>query len=142
VVEVKPIDPVKPIDVKPLETKPAAAKNGDVAVDAAKAVESWAAAWSRKDVKGYLAHYARDFKTPGGASRSSWETERTQRLAKPGAIAVRLEGLRVTADGPDRATAHFRQHYESANLKTAGNKMLTLIRQDGKWLIQQEAIGH
>ncbi len=142
VAEVRPIEPVKSIDVKPVETRPTAAKTADTTTDAAKAVESWAADWSKKDVKSYLAHYARDFKTPGGTSRSNWEAERTQRLAKPGAIAVSLEGLRVTTDGPDRATAHFRQHYKSANLKTSGNKVMTLIRQDGKWLILQEAIGN
>jgi tetratricopeptide (TPR) repeat protein len=142
IADVKPIEPIKPVEVKPAEIKSPMAKTGDVSALAAKAVESWAAAWSRKDIKDYLARYAKDFKTPGGISRSSWEAERTQRLAKPGTIVVSLERLRVTPDGADRATVHFRQHYRSANLKTASNKVLTLVHQDGKWLIQQESVGN
>ena len=31
---------------------------------------AWAQAWSKKDVDGYLSHYAKDFKTPGGEPRA------------------------------------------------------------------------
>ena len=75
-----------------------------------------------------------------GAARSAWEQERTQRINKPGAIQVGVENLRVSVDG-DKATAKFRQHYRSATLKTSQNKTLVLVRQDGKWLIQQERVG-
>jgi tetratricopeptide (TPR) repeat protein len=142
-VEVKPAE-VKPADVKPVETKPApppvAAKPATAAPDAS-VVEHWAAAWSRKDVGAYLAHYARDFQTPGGVSRANWEAERRQRIGKPGEIAVSVEDVRVTPEGADKATARFRQNYRSANLKTTSSKALQLVRQDGKWLIQQERVG-
>ncbi|HZV53664.1 MAG TPA: tetratricopeptide repeat protein [Rhodocyclaceae bacterium] len=143
---VKPAEPAKPAAAKPVEAKPVAAPaktgNGDVTADVTKAVEGWAAAWSKKDVKGYLAHYARDFKTPGGEARAKWETERSQRVNKPGSINVGVDGLRVTAEGNDKATVHFRQHYKSASLKTSSNKVLVFVRQDGKWLIQQERVGN
>jgi tetratricopeptide (TPR) repeat protein len=141
----KPAEPVKP-EAKPAETKPAPTKpepaaSGDAAADVSRAIERWLAAWSKKDVKGYLAAYAKDFQTPGGESRASWESERTKRIAKPGAIQVTQEGLRVTVDG-DTATAKFRQHYKSASLKTGTSKVLILVRRDGHWLIQQEKIGN
>jgi hypothetical protein len=50
--------------------------------------------------------------------------------------------MKVTMEGADKATAHFRQHYKSASLKTTTSKALALVHQDGKWLIQQERIGN
>lgn len=149
--EVKPAE-VKPIEVKPIETRPAEPKpetkpapaattNGNTVADVTKAVHSWAAAWSKKDVKSYLSHYAKDFKTPAGESRAKWEADRAQRIDKPGAISVGVDNVHVTPEGADRATARFRQNYRSATLKTASNKALLLVRQDGHWLIQQERIG-
>ncbi len=136
--------PVAPVAAKPVEppksvpTKPAAA---DPNADIAKMLDHWANSWSRKDVKNYLATYARDFKTPGGESRSAWESERQKRIAKPGSINVSYENLRVTVDG-DTATIKFRQHYKSASLKSSSNKVLQLVKRDGKWLIQQERVGN
>ncbi len=150
-VDSKPTEPTKPVEAKPAEAKPAEPKPvvtpatkapGDATADVTRAVEGWARAWSKKDVKAYLAYYARDFKTPDGAARTKWEAERAQRIDKPGAISVGVEGLRVTPEGADKATAHFRQSYKSATLKTSSAKTLALVRQDGKWLIQQERIGN
>jgi tetratricopeptide (TPR) repeat protein len=149
-VAVKPAEPApvepKPAEAKPVEPKPEPkpvpqAAGGNLAADVAKAVQSWAAAWSKKDVKAYLSHYAKDFVPPGGDSRAAWEAERTQRIEKPGAIAVSVDDLRVTPEGADKATVRFRQHYRSATLKTSSNKALALVRQDGRWLIKQERIG-
>ncbi len=153
-VESKPTEPAKPVEAKPAEAKlepkpeprvvpaPATKAPGDATADITHTVEGWARAWSKKDVKAYLAYYARDFKTPDGAARAKWEAERTQRINKPGAIVVGVEGLRVTPEGGDKASAHFRQSYKSATLKTSSAKTLALVRQDGKWLIQQERIGN
>lgn len=139
----KPIETVKPTEPPTPETKPTAKDNGDtVTSDITRAVKSWAAAWSSKNVRSYLAHYAHDFRTPDGMSRSAWEAERAQRINKPGPITVNVDNLRVSIEGNDIATARFRQHYKSANLKTSSNKTLVLVRQNGKWLIQQERIGN
>ncbi|WIM06677.1 MAG: tetratricopeptide repeat protein [Candidatus Nitricoxidivorans perseverans] len=137
-VEAKAIAEESAKSAEPSLSKPAPAAP---LAEATKAVESWAAAWSKKDVKGYLDHYAKDFQTPGGESRADWESERSRRIGKPGDIQVSVENLRVTADGPDKAMAKFRQHYRSAAFKTSTNKVLVLIRRDDKWLIQQERIG-
>lgn len=121
---------------KPAAASPSADANGEIT----RAVELWAAAWSRKDIKAYLAAYARDFKTPAGESRSQWDAEREKRINKPGAVQVSIENLRINVDG-DSATAKFRQHYKSATLKTSSNKVLQLGKRDGKWLILQERVG-
>ncbi|MDP2134474.1 MAG: tetratricopeptide repeat protein [Sulfuritalea sp.] len=130
-----PARPAEPAS-KTVAAKPAA----DVNTEIARTVDLWAAAWSRKDVKAYLAAYARDFKTPAGESRAAWEAERQKRISKPGAIQVSVENLRVTVDG-DAATVKFRQHYKSATLKTSSNKVLQLGKRDGKWQILQERVG-
>ena len=129
--------PVKPVELP----KPAPAKGADEAnAEIASAIDLWAAAWSRKDVKGYLAAYARDFKTPAGESRSAWDADRQKRINKPGTIQVSYENLRITIDG-ESATVKFRQHYKSASLKTSSNKVLLMGKRDGKWLILQERVG-
>lgn len=122
--------------VKPAPANPSA----NATTEITQAIDLWAAAWSRKDVKAYLAAYARDFKTPGGESRSAWEAGRQKRIDKPGEIQVSIENLRVTVDG-DTATAKFRQHYKSATLKSSSNKVLQMGKRDGKWLILQERVG-
>jgi tetratricopeptide (TPR) repeat protein len=128
--------------VAPTEApKPVPAKAaGDTNAEITNAVDLWAAAWSRKDVKAYLAAYARDFKTPSGESRSAWDAERQKRINKPGAIQVGYENLRISVDG-DKATVKFRQHYKSASLKTSSNKVLLMSKRDGKWQILQERVG-
>ena len=129
--------PAKPVEAP----KPAPAKAaGDANAEITKAIDLWAAAWSRKDVKAYLAVYARDFKTPAGESRSDWDAARQKRIAKPGAIQVNYENLRIAIDG-ETATVKFRQHYKSASLKTSSNKVLLMGKRDGKWQILQERVG-
>ena len=145
-VETKPIEPAKPIDAKPapaLEPAKTAAKAPAAAAgEVASAVEAWAGAWSKRDVKAYLACYAKGFETPGHMSRTQWEAERTARVGKASAIQVGVEDLKVTMEGADKASAKFRQHYRSGALKSSTGKTLILVRQDGKWLIQQERVGN
>ena len=134
----------EPVAAKPTEAKdakagekPAAAPSGES--DITRAVQSWASAWSRKDVKAYLASYSNDFQTPNGMSRKAWETERTQRIDKPGKLQVNVEDLKVSLNG-DKATVKFRQHYTSATLKSSASKTLVLVRSGNRWLIQQERV--
>ncbi|MBY0340140.1 MAG: DUF4440 domain-containing protein, partial [Rhodocyclaceae bacterium] len=78
---------------------------------------------------------------PGGASRASWETERNQRINKPGKISVDVDNIKVSVDAADQVTAKFRQHYKSATLSSSTTKTLVLVKRDGKWLIVQERVG-
>lgn len=101
-------------------------------------VDLWLAAWSEKDVGTYLSHYASDFQIPGGKSRAAWEAERARRIDKPGRIEVKRGMLSIEAEGNDKAVVRFLQHYRSANLDTSSNKVLVLVRRDGRWLIREE----
>ena len=123
--------------------KAAATESGsaDLNAEITTAVDGWLAAWSKKDVQGYLAYYARDFQVPGGQSRKAWETERSQRIGKPGKIEINRDRLSIQADGADKASVKFRQHYKSPGFNSSTSKTLILVKRDGKWLIQQERAG-
>lgn len=137
--------PAKPAETKVAEAKPAAApaaptapKADPAADDVTKALNGWVEAWSRKDVKAYLAHYAADFQPPKGLSRKAWEAERQDRIAgKAGKISVSYDEPQISVSG-DKATAKFRQHYKAGSLNTSTTKTLVLVRSAGKWLIQEE----
>ena len=119
---------------------PSTSAGGDAKSQAIAAVESWARAWSAKDVKGYLAHYAPDFEVPGGASRSAWEKERNERISRPKHIEVEVKVLDARVNG-DEASVTFRQSYRSDALKSNNTKTLTLERSGDRWLIRQEKVG-
>jgi tetratricopeptide (TPR) repeat protein len=122
---------------KPAPEKPAA----DLSAEILQAVNGWAEAWSKKDADAYLAYYAKDFKTPGGEARDSWEKTRRARISAPKSISVSLASPKVTMNGADRATVTFQQNYKSDVLKSNSRKTLTLIRADGGWKILDEKSG-
>ena len=114
--------------------------SSEAKAQAIAAVESWAKAWSAKDVKGYLSHYAPDYEVPGGASRSAWEKERAERIQKPKSIDVGVKVLAAQAKD-NEATVTFRQSYKSDTLKSNNTKTLKLVRSGDRWLIKQERTG-
>jgi len=133
-----PAPAAKPATATPAPA-PAAASTNAVA-DVSAAVHAWAAAWSHRDMAGYLGAYAPDY-SPGGKSHKAWEEERKARIVPRKRISVEISDLRVSVNG-DKAQAHFRQTYESDTLNTAGHKTLDLVRSpSGKWLIRQESVG-
>ena len=144
----KPSPPVvAPVEVKPAATAPPAAvpapaaSSGDAnKAQAIASVEGWAKAWSAKDVKGYLAHYAFDFEVPAGMTRAAWEKERAERIERPKSIEVTVKVLSAQASDSE-ATVTFRQSYKSDSLKSANTKTLKLVRQGERWLIKQERTG-
>ncbi len=114
--------------------KPAANAAGEVL----EVVNNWAKAWSNNDVSGYLGFYAPDFKTPEGEPRSKWEAVRTERIAKPKKIEVRISSPKVKFIDNNHATVTFRQNYRSTTLKVTSTKTLTMVKGGDRWLIQQE----
>jgi len=120
--------------------KPAAKPSGSPD-EVLSAVTLWAKAWSENDVPAYLAHYATDFKTPDGESRSNWEAQRKARIAKPRKIQVDVEAPKVVFQESGRVTVTFRQHYRSDALNVTSNKTLVMVKSGDKWLIQQERVG-
>ncbi|MES2770982.1 MAG: nuclear transport factor 2 family protein, partial [Pseudomonadota bacterium] len=102
-------------------------------------LQDWAAAWSQKNVKTYLAKYAADFQTPKGMARKAWEAERTRRIDKPGQIQIDIEDFKIKLNG-DTATVRFRQHYRAIGLKSNSWKTISLNKYNGKWLINKESV--
>ena len=133
----EPVATAKTPEVKAPAEKPA--DTSGVEADVTKALQGWASAWSRKDVKTYLGYYANDFQTPKGVARKAWETERTQRIDKPGKLQVSVDDIKISLAN-DKATVRFRQNYTSATLKSSTGKTLVFVKSAGKWLIQQERV--
>ena len=103
-------------------------------------VKSWAAAWSAKDVKSYLAFYGKSFDLPGSMSRSAWENERRDRITGKTTISVKLENLSVSSNG-NKATAKFRQDYRANGLAVSSRKTLELQKSGERWYIVKESVG-
>src|SRR5262245_1628729 len=137
-VAVAPKEPARPAAEKPAAAPVPAA---DESAEVLKAVNGWAAAWSRKDADTYLAYYAREFKTPGGEAREAWEKTRRARITAPKSISVDVASPKVTMDGADRARVTFRQNYKSDVLKSNSSKTLVMVKADGGWKILEEKSG-
>lgn len=127
--------PAKPaaIDAKPPKAAAAASPAGII-----ETVQSWAKAWSGKDVDSYIAHYSPDF-SPGNLSYSAWAAQRRERIAIPGPISVIARDIRVKRTSPNRAEVRFKQIYQSSRLKTVSSKTLVMELSGGKWLIVRES---
>jgi len=122
------------------QPQPAAVPAGDAKAEVAAAIADWARAWSGKDVKGYLAHYAPDFELPGGESRAAWEKQREERISRPKSIDVQAKVLSTQVSGTE-ATVKIRQSYKSDTLKSHTTKTLRLEKAGDRWLIKQERTG-
>jgi tetratricopeptide (TPR) repeat protein len=123
-------DPAK----KPAAAVPSADSEAKQAVE--QAIQAWAKAWSAKDVDAYLAAYAVGH-TGGGLDRPAWEAQRRERLSKPAFIRVEVDKFDIELAG-DKATASFRQRYESDRHRDQTRKILVLQSQDGAWKIVEE----
>jgi tetratricopeptide (TPR) repeat protein len=135
---------VKPAAGAPAATptgKPAAPKPVNEEAEVIASVNAWAAAWSKQDVKGYLSAYAKDFKVPGGKSRTSWEADRKQRVEAPKKIQVKIESPSVAVDGSS-ATIKFRQYYKSNIVTASSSKTLVMSKAGGSWQIVDEKSGN
>ncbi len=122
------------------QAQPEAAPAADVEAHVLKSLADWAAAWSAKDSRKYLAFYAKSFKTPNGENRSAWETHRKEFIAKPKTIRVQVREAKVKILDKHSASVRFKQIYRSSNLKSATTKIKTLlwVNEEGTWKIAEE----
>ncbi len=118
---------------EPVASVPAAAPQVQASLDA------WAAAWSARDGKAYLAAYAPTYK-PEGMSRSAWQKQRLQRIAKAKSIAVTLSEVAVQMQDDSHATATFTQHYHADSYQDVERKSMKLEKISDAWLIVAETI--
>ena len=134
VVATAPATPAAPVPAAKPVTADHAAK------DVEAAVRAWAKAWANKDMNAYLGAYGKEFDPPGKLSRSSWESERRQRITGKSAISVKLENLSVSVNGT-KAVAKFRQDYKADALAVSSRKTLDLVKSGDRWLIVRESTG-
>jgi len=118
-------------------TKPTNNKDAELIAFA----NSWASAWSAKDIEVYLSKYAEDFKTPSGDTLALWQASRKQKISSQGKILVEIEDIKVTMKNENLARIQFKQKYTSDKLTEDSNKSLLVKRIDGKWLIKEETSG-
>jgi ketosteroid isomerase-like protein len=132
-----PVVSVAPVAVKPEPTQadPEAVKSVQVAV------QTWAKAWSDKNVSAYLGAYSPQFQPAGKQSRSEWENDRRIRISGKSSISVVLSDLKLTVNG-DKAQARFHQAYKADALAVSSRKTLDLHKVAGQWLITRESTGN
>lgn len=130
---------------KPATTTDAAVKKAEPAADPAtevlKATQAWAAAWSAKDSKKYLAFYASGFQTPVGQSRSVWENMRKQRITAPKSIRVEISQAKVTLADETHARITFYQSYRASHLNSNSRKTMEWVKTGSGWQILSERSG-
>jgi len=128
--------PIKTASIAPIPSQQTAPNENRSTV--LKMINAWAAAWSNQNVAQYLSHYANNFKTPNGKSRTDWEALRNKRLSTPKFIKVAVINPRVDFTDDRHATVKFKQTYHASHLKLSSNKTLSVVKLDGEWLIQKE----
>ena len=104
------------------------------------AVQAWAAAWSSKDMGGYLGAYGKEFNPPGKLARKGWEEERRARILGKNRISVKIEQLTVKMNG-STAVAKFKQNYSADSLVVSSRKTLDLVKVGERWVIVRESTG-
>lgn len=109
----------------------------DPVADVLKSVQAWSAAWSAKNVNGYLAAYTPDYQ-PQGMSRKAWEKQRLERISKPKVIEVELSEVSVSVQDDSHASASFTQRYRSDLYRDSTRKTLQLKKVGDTWLIDSE----
>ena len=105
-----------------------------------QAVLAWAAAWSNKNMSGYLGSYAKGFVPPKGQSRGAWEQDRRARIVGKSRISVKLSNIKASVNG-NNATVKFRQDYDAGALSTSSLKTLEMTKAGERWLITKESTG-
>ena len=118
--------PVKPINTQQLVQ------------EAVSHVNSWASAWSKQNVSGYLNAYTAGFRPLNGLSNNAWQTQRNQRLTKPTFIKVKLNNIRTSIINADTAKVTFSQIYQSNTFKDTSKKQILLTRVNNAWRIKEE----
>jgi hypothetical protein len=92
---------------------------------------------SMQDMKSYLGYYGKEFQTPKGISRKTGTDERHARIESKNKIDIKIDSPQV-AIGGNTATVKFRQSYITNRFPANSRKTLVLMKQGGKWQIQQE----
>jgi uncharacterized protein YchJ len=133
-----PYSSLPPVAVaSPARPAASAARAPDLSLALREALDSWLGAWARQDVDAYIGQYAAGY-APPGRKRAEWERERRERLRQPVFIRVAAEEVSVQAADSARPRVTFVQRYESERYEEKSRKVLTFVKQGGRWLIEKE----
>ena len=130
----QPIPAAQPPAPGPLASAPSDSASAAVT----RAIEAWAAAWSRRDVDAYVAAYLPEYHGTH-PSHDAWLAQRRARILARRVIEVGVSQLKISVDGA-RAEARFVQRYRGDQLRQTDRKRLLLTLQSGVWLISEDAI--
>jgi tetratricopeptide (TPR) repeat protein len=123
----------------PVATRaPASAPAADSAA-VLQAVNTWANAWSARNLDGYLSAYSKNF-APEGKSRAKWEAARRASFPAAKSVQVNVEQPQVNVIDGNQAQVTFHQRYRSERASLNTKKLLLLAREQGGWHIAQERI--
>jgi adhesin transport system outer membrane protein len=140
VVPVVPAAPATTPPAVPVPTQPASRPAATAPADEQTvrlAMETWRAAWARRDLDAYLDSYAPNFTPANGVTRDEWEKRRRNIVGKSRGVQLALVNPQVTVQG-NRATATFVQQYRSASYEDVVTKTLEWQREGGRWRIVSE----
>ena len=116
-------------------------------------VQAWAAAWSQRDIEGYLAFYDdKNFLPPQGQSLENWRERVRNSLKALGFLQIdvseikveKAENIGTSGDlPPGKIPTHFlqvlfRESYRSNHLHTISQKRLVLGKTEDGWKIYKE----
>jgi hypothetical protein len=107
---------------------------GAVAGSPEEAVNVWAMAWAGRKADQVASFYSPNFQSPEGGGASAYIEQRRQQVASGKAPDPRLDELKTTTQGNDRAVVTFVQHFGD----NAVRKELTLQRDPQGWRIVAE----
>jgi tetratricopeptide (TPR) repeat protein len=100
-------------------------------------LHGWAAAWSAKSAELYFSFYADDF-SPPGMTRSTWKTQRHDRLQEPKWIKVNLKDFKIKPLKGKRASVRLTQEYQAEGYRDRIRKELVLHYTVDGWRIIAE----
>jgi adhesin transport system outer membrane protein len=128
---------------------PRLAQAGEPKKDIADMIDLWLKAWMAKDMQRYLSFYAPDFDAEHSnysasynsksMARASWLAYRKRFVTKPGDVSVTASNIRVEMKSENLAELHFNQDYRSNDYNDKVEKVLQVVKRDGRWLINKES---
>ena len=99
-------------------------------------ISDWADSWQEKNIDRYMSYYSRNFRS-GGLDYSGWQDKKARLFKKSGSVSLKVSDLWVFIEG-NHASASFIQHYRDAHYVDIGEKMINLVKNNGKWQIISE----
>lgn len=128
---------------RPLSEKEAQRRNlmrevsDEVRTDVMNTVESWASAWSRRDLVEYFSYYSPKFKAANGMKRETWNQYKRNIIERADFINVKISIKQIKII-EKKAFIKLNQQYRSNSHTDSSQKELVMLLEDGFWKIVSE----